>query len=232
MDEEDICIACQWEGEPKQFIDILLNLCLLQKQADAYVIHDWKENNPYAAHSPLRAERARKGAKAKWNKYYGESNSSCSKQTQAATSYAPSPSPSPIKDKRLCSSDDEQLISEDFISKKKRKLDGKRLESFKLFWDSFNFKKGRAAAIDAWLDIPLLTNALVLKIVEAAKIEAQNRPGLEAKGQTPIWPQGWLTGRRWEDEVTIAANNMPLGYVTPEESQKLKIVRERYGILG
>ncbi len=108
--------------------------------------------------------------------------------------------------KDLPASDDADDLSDDWISKKKRKLEGKRLDSFKLFWDAFDFKKGRAAAIDSWLDIPELRNSLVLKIVAAAKLEANGRLELIRQGQTPKWPQGWLTDRRWEDEaVTLVA---------------------------
>jgi uncharacterized protein YdaU (DUF1376 family) len=86
------------------------------------------------------------------------------------------------------------------ITKKKRTISGKRLESFYLFWEAFNYKKGKAEAADSWLDIPQLTNALVDRIVKAAKVEAIVRPELIAAGKTPKMAQGWLTARRWEDE--------------------------------
>jgi hypothetical protein len=92
--------------------------------------------------------------------------------------------------------DDEEF----YLTKKKRKLKGKRLTSFLLFWEAFNYKKDKAAAADSWIDIPQLTDKLVGEICEAAKKEAQNRPAKIANGQTPIFAQGWLTARRWEDE--------------------------------
>ncbi len=97
-----------------------------------------------------------------------------------------------------------------YLTKKKRKLKGKRLESFLLFWDAFNYKKGKTEAADSWLDIPQLTNGLVCEICNAAKIEAQNRNGAFQSGMTPIFPQGWLTARRWEDEINIAAKSKEL----------------------
>ncbi|MFA7290592.1 MAG: hypothetical protein WC055_17110, partial [Melioribacteraceae bacterium] len=87
-----------------------------------------------------------------------------------------------------------------FITKKKRELKGKRLETFKVFWDKFNKKKGKAEAADSWLDIPQLTEKLCAKIYLAAESEAKQRINLESKGLTPIWAQGWITARRWEDE--------------------------------
>ena len=59
-----------------------------------------------------------------------------------------------------------------YLTRKGRKLNNKRLDSFNLFWDSFNYKKGRAEAADSWLDIPTLADSLVNIILKAAKTEA------------------------------------------------------------
>lgn len=103
------------------------------------------------------------------------------------------------KKKTFSSSADEV---EEIITKKKRKLSGKRLETFLLFWEAFNYKKGKAEAADSWLDIPNMTLALVNGIVLAAKSEANGRSDLITSGKTPKMAQGWLTARRWEDEHT------------------------------
>ena len=86
-----------------------------------------------------------------------------------------------------------------FITRKRRKLTGKRLTTFEAFWAAFDLKKGKAEAADAWLDIPELTDRLVARICDAARQEAQARREIEARGGTPKWAQGWLTARRWED---------------------------------
>lgn len=88
-----------------------------------------------------------------------------------------------------------------YLTKKKRKLSGKRLETFERFFEAFGLKRGKAEAADAWMDIPQLTNALVEQIIEAAKREAARRPAIIAEGRTPKWAQGWISGRRWEDEA-------------------------------
>lgn len=88
-----------------------------------------------------------------------------------------------------------------YISKNKKKLKGKRLDSFLRFWEAFNFKQGKSAAADSWLIISQLTDSLVDKICTAAKLEAKRRPELENTGKSPKWPQGWLNERRWEDEI-------------------------------
>jgi len=95
------------------------------------------------------------------------------------------------------------LINEKFYpTRKKRKLTGKRLESFNRFWDVFNYKRGKAEAADAWLEIPELTKTLVDTICNAAEAEAKRRDDLVGEGQTPKMAEGWIRGRRWEDEIT------------------------------
>ena len=90
-----------------------------------------------------------------------------------------------------------------FLSKKGRKLSGKKLELFKEFWTAFDYKRGRAEAIDPWLDLnPSPTEVKI--IVQGAKREALARDELRRKGQTPKMAQGWLSGRRWEDEEQTA----------------------------
>jgi hypothetical protein len=106
-------------------------------------------------------------------------------------------------EKTLSSSGDEacELFYE---TKRKRKLSGKRLETFLLFWEAFNYKAGKAPAADSWMDIPELTGKLVDQIILAAKAEAARRPGTIQAGKTPKMAQGWLTEKRWEDEALTA----------------------------
>lgn len=106
------------------------------------------------------------------------------------------------KNKNLSASGDAaQENDPDFLlTRRKRKLSGKRLETFNLFWEAFDYKKGRAEAADAWLDIPALTDKEVAKIIRSARSESISRPALIAEGRTPKMAQGWITGRRWEDE--------------------------------
>ena len=81
-----------------------------------------------------------------------------------------------------------------------RKLQGERLTQFLEFWDVFDYKKGRSEAADAFLDIKDFDNGTFEKMLAAAKREASIRPGLLKDGRTPKMAQGWLSGRRWEDE--------------------------------
>lgn len=88
--------------------------------------------------------------------------------------------------------------SEVFKTKRRRLLKGDTLNSFNVFWDAFNYKQGKAEAADAWLDV--YAPDIAPLIIEAASREAEARPTLLNKGRTPKMAQGWLSGRRWEDE--------------------------------
>jgi hypothetical protein len=90
--------------------------------------------------------------------------------------------------------------TEFYLTKKKKKLTGKRLETFERFWIAFDHKRGKAEAADAWIEIPKLTDALVETIIKAAMLEATNRPELIKNNMTPKWAEGWIRGKRWEDE--------------------------------
>lgn len=87
------------------------------------------------------------------------------------------------------------------VTRKKKRLSGKRYETFEIFWDKFNYKKGRAEAADAWLEIPELNKLTCELIFSAAEQEAKCRMDLIANGKTPKMAQGWITARRWEDEI-------------------------------
>lgn len=88
-----------------------------------------------------------------------------------------------------------------YLTKKKKKLTGWKLETFELFWKTFDWKKDKANASDSWLQIPGLTKELALKqIVPAAGRYCDGRADLIANRHTPKWAQGWLSSRRWEDE--------------------------------
>jgi biotin operon repressor len=87
-----------------------------------------------------------------------------------------------------------------YITRKKRKLTGKRLETFNMFWDAFDYRKDKSSAADSWLNIPSLTDSLVDEIVSAAKVAASARGAIIAGGKSAQYAQGWLTAKRWEDE--------------------------------
>lgn len=130
------------------------------------------------------------------------------------------------KNKTFSASDDAESV---YMTKKNRRLEGKRLQSFDQFWAAFDYKRGRAEAADAWLDIPTLTEKVVAQIVAAAKVEASKREELIKQGTTPKMAQGWLSGRRWEDadiRVTTLSPQQPS--VTPTESAAIRAALDKY----
>ncbi|MBF0113352.1 MAG: hypothetical protein HQK74_11565, partial [Desulfamplus sp.] len=83
-----------------------------------------------------------------------------------------------------------------YITRKGKKLKGNTLDSFNRFWNAFNFKQGKADAADEWLKIPVLTDSLVNKSIEAAEQEAKDRHLIISQGRQPKWAAGWISGRR------------------------------------
>ncbi len=133
----------------------------------------------------------------------GEPGCGSSKEAQPAKGASPllqhaSPDGDPVLRRDLLNPAHE-LQPIPYLTRRKRKLSGWKLKAFDEFWEAFAYKKGRAEAADAWLDIPELSPELARKIIDAAGREARARPALVSKGQTPKWPQGWLSARRWED---------------------------------
>lgn len=103
---------------------------------------------------------------------------------------------------RLLSTDrDGTSYLETKSGKSRGKLHGKRLIAFFQFWETFNYKKAMREAASAWQQLPPLLNGDLEKILAGAKREADSRPDIIAAGRTPKMAQGWISGRRWEDEV-------------------------------
>ncbi len=131
----------------------------------------------------------------------GNSSSSvCSLQ------FASSFESSTAKETTLAASDKKASLpaseKENFLlSAKGKKLRDKNLEWFEKFWEAFDYKKGKRNAADSWLNLGILNQETVDIIISGAKREAEIRPNLIEKGRTPIYAQGWLTGKRWEDEI-------------------------------
>ena len=79
--------------------------------------------------------------------------------------------------------------------------------AFADFWEAFGHKRGKANAKEAFArEYAKAGHAAdwLQTVMAAAAKEAQRRPHLIADGQTPIYAQGWLTQRRYEDEGLLA----------------------------
>lgn len=119
MDIEDIELAANWDGEDGVFVDALLAVGFIDEDCDGYVLHDWLENNSWAAGVEARSDASRlsrmaktmpaeyktlvnAGVKGVSKKDYEELRAFNDRSTtvqrlvNAALSPAPSPSPSPV----------------------------------------------------------------------------------------------------------------------------------------
>jgi hypothetical protein len=61
MSAEDVEMAGEWQGDPGQLVQVLLDVGYLDDEDGGYQLHDWARRNPWVAGSPMRS------AKARWN---------------------------------------------------------------------------------------------------------------------------------------------------------------------
>ena len=83
-------------------------------------------------------------------------------------------------------------------------------DRFDEFWDTYAYKHSKTRAMKAWMALAGAARvgedleALADSIMRAAAIEAKRRPTLVSTGRTPIYPEGWLSQRRFEDEGLLS----------------------------
>ena len=85
MDEIDIALAADYEGDAKEFVRILLGVKYLKKIKNGYQIHGWKEHNAYAAGAKKRSELSKKAAAKRWQK---QKNHDYTKQSLSKKNHA------------------------------------------------------------------------------------------------------------------------------------------------
>lgn len=66
LDPADIEEVADWTGEKGAFVDALVEIRFLDHESGVYLVHDWVENNPWAAGAEARSTKARKAAQARW----------------------------------------------------------------------------------------------------------------------------------------------------------------------
>ena len=87
---QDIEDMCDWNGDANIFVNILLELKLLDQNEEGYSIHDWKEHQGFVFHTEERSQRARDAANARWNK-----GNDSTKQSENASSMPDACGPHP-----------------------------------------------------------------------------------------------------------------------------------------
>ncbi|MCB1048414.1 MAG: hypothetical protein KDC10_14560 [Calditrichaeota bacterium] len=67
---EDVEAAASWDGDPLVFFRQCVECGLVDElEAGGYCIHDWAENQPFAANAVERSERSRAAATIRWERY-------------------------------------------------------------------------------------------------------------------------------------------------------------------
>lgn len=97
VDDETLAIATDYD-DIDSLVAVLVEIGFLDKQRKQLSVHDWADHNGYAMHAKARSEKARKAAKAKWDKEKSASSEHATSMQQAESSTAPSPTPTPEPD--------------------------------------------------------------------------------------------------------------------------------------
>ena len=71
MDVEDIALDSGWEGDPREFVDALIEVGFLDLVDGCFMLHDWHEHNSYAAKADMRRVASRNAADTRWNNKRG-----------------------------------------------------------------------------------------------------------------------------------------------------------------
>lgn len=89
---------------------------------------------------------------------------------------------------------------------KPQRLNGAKHQilGFDAFYAAYPLHKGRAKAEKAWQSIAP-DEALCERIMQAVKAQTASAEWKRENGKFIPHPTSWLNGKRWEDEVTVAA---------------------------
>lgn len=201
MTDEDLEIAANWSGECGEFVRAACDVGFIDRDGASYVLHDWDIHNSWAFHAEERSKAAKEKASKRWAKKSNTESNAVSNADSNANGNAPSPNPIPLPNP-IPNPSPSPLPLEKIAPAKavaSRQQQHASIESFEIFWDAFDYKKGRQGALQSWKRIKM-TGDLFDRIIEGARREAANRPSIIVNRGTPKWAQGWLTERRWEDE--------------------------------
>jgi uncharacterized protein YdaU (DUF1376 family) len=137
--------------------------------------------------SKKRAERQRRYRERKRNKTDNVTGDVC-------PSPSPSPSPSPLTDERI------PPPSEARAKRSRMSVSAPTYpEAFAAFWTAYPNKKAKSRALKAWKRQKAHEHLeTILAAVEAQKA---SRQWTDEGGKFVPYPEKWINGRQWEDEV-------------------------------
>lgn len=193
----------------------------------------------------ITMERGEYGMRVGINKHHKQWNSVEKSATSPESGLVPNqdyPSPEsglalvPNRDRSIVPNRDTQKTTfQKTTSKEKNIARSDDRDAFKAFWDAFGKKDGKAKAETAFRELLASSSdpaATIASVMRGAAKEAARRPHLIAKGATPMYAQGWLSQRRFEDESLLAwgeyspeqrafldAYNANIGQMAPKVSE-------------
>ncbi len=231
-----IARAAQWEGEPEDFMNALIEAGFIDKTDDGLIIHDWYD---YAGKLVERRiaerERSRQRRVASRKKKKDDQtatngrptddqkktvgtvpnrtvpNSTNNKEYICAPDQ-PNNQPEENEDGRAAGQDsgeeqpDEQRARNPFQSLKQEKM-------FDTFWEIYPKKRSKGRAERAWVKIKpdeQLFKA-ILDGLERAKTSVE---WLKDDGQYIPYPSSWLNAKGWEDELEVNTGAKHQGHNT------------------
>ena len=222
MDNEDIELAADWNGEAGAFVKALDELRWLDSTENGYALHDWQEHNPWAADAEARGDKARlsrlrqvdpvayaqlvaSGKTAISQREYEELKKTNGErqriagetpadcQQNASVAPAPSPSPSPSLVNLTPFNPPKGESAEPAASAKRNKYSAE----FERWWECYPQKIGKGAAWSAWQkkkrSLPPIDE--LIEKVEQYKESQRVRDGYIAN------PATWINQERWLDEA-------------------------------
>jgi hypothetical protein len=68
MTREDIGAEIDYDGDIDEFIEVLLDLRLIDDDYGTFVMHNWEKRQPYVFGHEGRSDQARRAAKARWDR--------------------------------------------------------------------------------------------------------------------------------------------------------------------
>ena len=78
-------------------------------------------------------------------------------------------------------------------------------ELFNTFWDAYGLKRDRLAALRAWKRLSMKDRRDAIRGIAAYRADCEKR------GISMMYGQGYLSHRRWEDELSAPSTAQPYG---------------------
>lgn len=235
LDIDDIEIAADWQGEQGAFFARLVSIgwieqCENDQVGAHWCIHDWADHNPWAYGAPDRIAKAKKGAKARWDRINGVSGDSGEQCSSDAKSNATSINeqclldatiqseqcpisisntiPIPISKSIPVSDSKPETLSDESLTRAHERVGahvGVREvvdEQFDAWWALYPGKGSKAAARKAW-DRLVKTPDKANVMLVAAREQVARHNDLASRGSwVPLWRHGstWLNQAGWDDD--------------------------------